>query len=224
MLPYPSDHQGIGRKILSKALQRLCSAPGLFHRYKPLGIEVTTNSYTKIDNMASNFGSKPLLTTVLLMTLLAAVTMAEARELSTTSGGHDDVATKAMHKSWMAEHGRIYSDEAERARRFDVFKTNANFIGRSNAAKDKKYSVGINKFADMTTDEFAAMFTGLKPIVAAAGAMRLTGFEYESSPRRDDNQEVDWRKKGAVTGVKSQGNCGADRNSQFCHYRSLRIL
>jgi hypothetical protein len=162
--------------------------------------------------MASNFGSKPLLTTALMILLAAAVTMTKARELS-TSGGHDDVATKAMHESWMAEHGRTYSDEAEKARRFEVFKTNANFIGRSNAAKDKKYSLGINKFADMTADEFAAMFTGLKPVVPAAGAMRLAGVKYESSPQWDDNQEVDWRQKGAVTGVKSQGNCGADRNS-----------
>ncbi|GJN13070.1 hypothetical protein PR202_ga31403 [Eleusine coracana subsp. coracana] len=160
--------------------------------------------------MASFLGDKPLATAALLLLIVLAVMnlishiTVEAREFST--GGYDKKAIKARHEKWMAKHSRTYGDEAEKQRRLEVFKANVDFIDRSNAAGDKKYHLGINEFADMTSDEFAAMYTGFRR--PPVGAKKVSGFKYENFTLPGDQQQVDWRKKGAVTDIKNQGQCG----------------
>nr|TKW00638.1 hypothetical protein SEVIR_8G124400v2 [Setaria viridis] len=124
-----------------------------------------------------------------------------------SSGGvFGEEAMKARHEKWMAKHGRTYKDEAEKARRFQVFKENAKFIDRYNAAGAKKYHLATNEFTDMTNGEFMTKFNGFKPL--PSGAKKLPGFKYENFTLSDDQQAVDWRQSGAVTGVKNQGGCG----------------
>ncbi|CAM0150356.1 unnamed protein product [Urochloa decumbens] len=160
--------------------------------------------------MASNIGNK-LVRIVVLMLLLAFITMTgrifvevEARDL--LAGGYGEEDMKVRHEKWMAEHGRTYSDETEKAHRFQVFKKNAAFIDRSNAEGNKKYLLATNEFADLTNNEFMAMYTGLKPV--PTGAKKVPGFKYENFTMLEDQDTVDWRQKGAVTGVKNQGQCG----------------
>lgn len=65
--------------------------------------------------MASYIGNKqPPACTTALQLLLVALVMT-----TVTSNGGDDV--KARHEEWMARHGRTYKDEAEKARRLQVF-------------------------------------------------------------------------------------------------------
>ena len=66
---------------------------------------------------------------------------------------------KARHDKWMAEHGRTYKDEAEKAQRFQVFKENSEFIDRCNSLGGTKYHMATNEFTDMTADEFMAIYT-----------------------------------------------------------------
>ncbi|KAL6662242.1 hypothetical protein ACP70R_000101 [Stipagrostis hirtigluma subsp. patula] len=157
--------------------------------------------------MASYFSNRPLIMLVLM--LLTVATMidpisytVEARDLS--SDGYGEEAMKERHEKWMAEHGRTYKDDAQKEQRFQVFKANAEFIDRSNAA-GKKYRLATNEFADMTADEFMAKYTGFKPL--PSGATKVPGFKYENITLSDD-EDVDWRKKGAVTDVKDQSQCG----------------
>ncbi|KAL6630498.1 hypothetical protein ACP70R_028571 [Stipagrostis hirtigluma subsp. patula] len=158
--------------------------------------------------MGSNINvNKPLVMAALV--LLAIVTMTDhcisytlaSRELSTG----DDNAMMTRYEKWMVQYGRNYKDDAEKARRFQVFKANAEFVDRSNAA-GKKYTLATNKFADLTSEEFAAMYTGFKPL--PSGAKKVPGFKYQNFKLSDDDQTVDWRQQGAVTGIKNQGQCG----------------
>ncbi|EMS49769.1 Ananain [Triticum urartu] len=99
----------------------------------------------------------------------------------------------------MAKHGRKYKDDAEKALRFQVFKANSELVARSNADGTKKYHLAVNKFADLTSKEFAASYTGFKP--APPGPKMLPGFKYKNvSLSAADEQGVDWRTTGALTG------------------------
>jgi KDEL-tailed cysteine endopeptidase len=122
-----------------------------------------------------------------------------ARELN------DDLSMVARHQDWMTKYGRVYKDAAEKAQRFEIFKTNARFVDSFNAG-GRKFSLSINQFADISNDEFRATKTnkGFIPNKVKVA----TGFRYENISLDALPATVDWRTKGAVTPVKDQGQCG----------------
>ncbi|KAK1698620.1 hypothetical protein QYE76_015317 [Lolium multiflorum] len=151
--------------------------------------------------MAGTKMASPFLLLLLIALMSIASSGVAARELA-----GEAAAMRARHEEWMAKHGRKYKDDAEKAWRFQVFKANSEHVDRSNADGEKKYRLAINKFADLTSEEFAATHTGFKP--APPGAEKLPGFKYENvSLSAEEEQGVDWRTRGAVTGVKIQGHC-----------------
>ncbi|XP_042400303.1 senescence-specific cysteine protease SAG39-like [Zingiber officinale] len=117
----------------------------------------------------------------------------------------ESMSMAERHERWMAQHGRVYRDDAEKQRRFDIFKSNVELIDSFNAAGKHKYSLGINQFADMTNEEFKSSYTGFKNMIAAK-PIRKGGFMYENVSATP--KSVDWRTKGAVTPIKDQGQCG----------------
>ncbi|WVZ84062.1 hypothetical protein U9M48_031138 [Paspalum notatum var. saurae] len=142
---------------------------------------------------------KALLLAFLCCACISGAVMA-ARELS------DDSAMVARHKQWMAQYNRIYKDDAEKARRFEVFKANVKFIESFNAAGNRKFWLGVNQFADLTNDEFRATKTN-KGFHRNSGKSH-TGFRYGNVSIDALPATVDWRTKGAVTPIKNQGQCG----------------
>ncbi|XP_031113876.1 senescence-specific cysteine protease SAG39-like [Ipomoea triloba] len=110
------------------------------------------------------------------------------------------------HEEWMAQYGRVYGDETEKAKRFQIFKENVKVIESFNQAGDQPYTLGINEFADLTNDEFASTKNGYKRPVFPRPPGGSTPFRYENVTAVPS--AVDWRKKGAVTSVKNQGVCG----------------
>jgi ABC-type transport system involved in multi-copper enzyme maturation permease subunit len=69
-----------------------------------------------------------------------------------SSGSVAEAVMMVRFERWMTEHGRIYKDAAEKARRFHVFMANAIFVDSSNAAGGKKYHLAINRFANSHFD------------------------------------------------------------------------
>ncbi|KAF0909408.1 hypothetical protein E2562_036053 [Oryza meyeriana var. granulata] len=48
-------------------------------------------------------------------------------------------ALKLRHEKWMKECNRMYKDEAEKAWRFEIFKSNVQLIEKLNAEEEEKY-------------------------------------------------------------------------------------
>ncbi|GJZ49697.1 senescence-specific cysteine protease SAG39-like protein, partial [Tanacetum coccineum] len=62
----------------------------------------------------------------------------------------------------MALHGRVYTDEKEKQIRFEIFKNNVALLEAHNRGLDQGYTLEVNKFADLTNEEFRASYHGYK--------------------------------------------------------------
>ncbi|KAI8008451.1 Senescence-specific cysteine protease SAG39 [Camellia lanceoleosa] len=104
------------------------------------------------------------------------------------------------HEQWMTRFGRVYKDAAEKEERFKIFKANVEMIESFNKASNKPYKLGVNQFADLTNEEFK-----LRNRFKSHECSSTTPFKYENVSAVPAT--MDWRKKGAVTPVKDQGQC-----------------
>lgn len=117
------------------------------------------------------------------------------------------LSMKARHEKWMVHHERRYENKTEKARRFEIFKKNVEFIESFNKAGDKPYRLDVNRFADMSNEEFRATHNGY---VGSSSIPRASGNEsFVKKYMMDCPSSVDWREMGAVTPAKYQGpQCG----------------
>ncbi|KAK9278661.1 hypothetical protein L1049_028234 [Liquidambar formosana] len=113
-----------------------------------------------------------------------------------------------LYERWRSHHTVSRSLE-EKHRRFNVFKKNVKYVHEFNK-QDKPYKLKLNKYGDLTNHEFRSTYASSKVNHHRMfrGAPRGNGtFIYEKVTNIPPS--VDWRKKGAVTGVKDQGQCGS---------------
>ncbi|KAK8574928.1 hypothetical protein V6N12_062605 [Hibiscus sabdariffa] len=136
---------------------------------------------------------------VTLTVLVAANLVCEA----TSRTSLEDASMYERHRQWMSDFGRVYSDNNERHKRFNIFKQNVALIDSFNNANNKPYNLAVNRFADLTNEEFTASRNGFKGHMCSNKA---TSFMYENFTALPST--VDWRQKGAVTPIKDQGQCG----------------
>jgi cathepsin L len=99
--------------------------------------------------------------------------------------------------------GKNYGSDDEHDNRYAVFKSNHKFI--TEFPTDRGFTVGHNEFSDMTNAEFRARFNGLNISANPSKDKKSTRFTVNKAAPAD----WDWRKEGAVTGVKNQGQCGS---------------
>jgi len=121
---------------------------------------------------------------------------------------HREVDYFLRFTDFVEDHSRSYESYAEQISRFFVFRANLLYIEAENA-KGHSYTLGINEFADLSPQEFAARRFGLNSSRAStmwSGRPKLGThvFSGDAPPA-----EVDWVAKGAVTEPKNQGTCGS---------------
>ncbi|XP_054277766.1 procathepsin L-like isoform X3 [Macrosteles quadrilineatus] len=115
---------------------------------------------------------------------------------------------EAQWELFKIEHERVYGDEKEEYTRKEIFMNNLNFIREHNKKYERgevTFTVGVNQFADMTNEEFRQRMNGFRmPEDYQSSGAKFEIDEYLEAPKT-----VDWRKKGAVTPIKDQGQCGS---------------
>lgn len=145
--------------------------------------------------------------------LLLALSLALVLGISESFEFHEnDLASEEslwdLYEKWRSHH-TVSRSLHEKHKRFNVFKYNAMHVHNTNK-QDKPYKLKLNKYADMTNHEFRSTYAGskIKHHRMFRGVPHVNeSFMYEKVERVPPS--VDWRKKGAVTGVKDQGQCGS---------------
>jgi C1A family cysteine protease len=105
----------------------------------------------------------------------------------------------AFH-AYNRKHGKSHGSKEEFAYRFAIYQDNKKYIDAHNK-KSSTFTLGENKFADLTFEEFASKYLSHKTIKNNVFGLR--------TPLLNEGAVVDWREKGIVTRVKNQGACGS---------------
>lgn len=114
-----------------------------------------------------------------------------------------------LYESWLVKHGKAYNGLGEKETRFNIFKDNLRFIDEHNNSENRTYKVGLNRFADLTNEEYRSVYLGTRTdakrrfMKSKSASQR---YMFQAGDRLP--KSVDWRVKGAVSLIKDQGQCG----------------
>jgi len=103
-------------------------------------------------------------------------------------------------------HHKNYRHNEDLKRRL-IWERNVDKVATHNRQYDmgeSTYTLAINKFADLTHEEFVANFTG-RSLPRRSKATKI----YTPTGIDPNITSVDWRDEGAVTAIKDQGSCGS---------------
>jgi len=137
---------------------------------------------------------------VLIVLLIAASVMADPR--------FENVESYTFEE-YKLDFGKTYESEAVEAVHRALFETQLAKIISHNKDSSQTWKMGVNKFTDMTPQQFKS-YKGysLSKSLANRGQMQYAPSNTKVG-LQDLPASVDWRQKGVVTPVKNQGGCGS---------------
>ncbi|PIK46477.1 cathepsin L2 cysteine protease [Apostichopus japonicus] len=119
-----------------------------------------------------------------------------------------DMALDDDWEMYKRVHDKAYDSAGEETYRRGVWEKNLDIIKRHNLEESlgvHTYTLGMNKYGDLTTDEFVSTMNGYR----AEWGTSKKNVVYTNVNVKDLPDTVDWRPKGYVTGVKDQKQCGS---------------
>jgi len=102
---------------------------------------------------------------------------------------------------WMRVNQRTYH-HADFQARYAIFKSNYDIV-EANNAEENGMKLALNKFADLSSQEFGRLYLGYK-MPANFTQTATSTHNIQALPTA-----WDWNTKGAVTPIKNQGQCGS---------------
>lgn len=130
-----------------------------------------------------------------------------------------DVLTEEWNE-FKARYNKSYEDKSEDNYRFKIFLETKHKIAKHNQRQANglhSFTLGMNKYADMTHQEFVRTMNGYRPHLRRAhnpadeheDVVKERKSLLEQPMPVDLPKAVDWRQRGYVSPVKDQGHCGS---------------
>jgi cathepsin F len=110
-------------------------------------------------------------------------------------------ASLTEFRSWAATHGKTYTP-LEESRRAAIYQNNKLRVAALNA-ENSGATFALNQFADLTAEEFKAMYMG-RPRTPRGPVPVAKAVSVGALP-----PAFNWKDNGAVVAVKNQGSCGS---------------
>ncbi|CAA7036864.1 unnamed protein product [Microthlaspi erraticum] len=148
--------------------------------------------------------------TILFLLIIFFLSPSSAVDLpvASDSGSRSNAEVGFIFQTWLSNHGKSYVDAlGEKQRRFQIFKDNLRFIDQHNA-KNHSYQLGLTRFADLTVQEYQGLLSG-RPDHEPIQRARRVSHRYVSLAGDQLPESVDWRKQGAESEIRDQGNCNS---------------
>jgi len=117
--------------------------------------------------------------------------------------GSPEKAIDEAWSKWRKEYNRVYGTQDEEISRRNAFVKNWHIVTRHNA-RNLTWTLGLNRYADWTTEEFKASKLSTPQNCTATQEPAYAILHFGEIPA-----EKDWTKEGAVSYVKDQGQCGS---------------
>jgi len=147
--------------------------------------------------------------------------------VSTMEGEGLAMDDEAEFAAFTHRHQKRYKGHEEYSKRFGVWKDNLDYVRKWNSDASASFQLGMNEFADLTDDEFAASYLNKNLhneylqsetfhnenslLQESAGSKESTGY-YDIRWHKNTGEQPakqDWKKKGAVSAVNNQAKCFA---------------
>lgn len=110
-------------------------------------------------------------------------------------------------------HKKQYESETEERFRMKIFMENAHKVAKHNKLYAQglvSFKLGVNKYSDMLNHEFVHTLNGYnRTKVPLRSSETEESITFIPPANVELPKIVDWRKLGAVTPVKDQGQCGS---------------
>nr|CBY80148.1 silicatein red variant [Tethya aurantium] len=108
---------------------------------------------------------------------------------------------------WKKQHGKSYNTNLEELEKHLVWLSNKKYIELHNAnAATFGFTLAMNHLGDMTDHEYRENYLTYQSTNSKSGNYTKV---FRREPWMTFPEAIDWRTKGAVTGIKNQGDCGA---------------
>jgi C1A family cysteine protease len=142
-----------------------------------------------------------------------ACTLVVLATLAFLSQAESEAALRVRFERFKQDFGKSYGTKQLEAYRFSIFTSNLERAAKLNDEEGNQV-YGVTKFSDLTREEFTAQYLGYKPSFGQAAIDRLAMPVLQSTATANslnapNTTDFDWRKLGAVTRVKDQGQCGS---------------